>query len=244
MSTSGRFYGVGVGPGEPGLIPIAAAKALKTCDIIFIPRAKDKECSIARACLGDFEIPNDRWREVEFTMEADRSILKSHYAELGRTIASELRKGQTVAYLTLGDPSLYSTYGYTLSALLEVIPDLDYKTFPGINSFSAVAAATNWPLGEGRERVLILPCPDEMSELRKDIETHDIVVLMKIGRRLQDVYDLIKEMGIENYCAFGKRVGMNDQVVLAGLGNFNAEASKGYLSILLIRKNPREKRHL
>jgi precorrin-2/cobalt-factor-2 C20-methyltransferase len=241
---SGKFFGIGVGPGEPGLIPVAAWDILRKCHLVFVPRAKTMNHSVARRCLPTNEIPQDRFREIEFAMETDRSILSTHYAELAETIAGELRAGRDIAYLTLGDPSTYSTYTYTLRALQNRIPDLQYRTFPGVPSYCAVAAATGFALGEGQQRILILPCPAQMSELRSMIETHDIVVLMKVGQRLSAVLALLHEMGIANQCVFGSHVGMADATFCANVAEMDPENSRGYLSTLLIRGNALEKRHL
>jgi Precorrin-2 methylase len=118
------FFGIGVGPGEPGLIPVLAWDTLKKCHVIFVPRARTMNHSVARGCLPTDEIPQHRFREIEFAMETDRSVLSARYTEIAETIAVELRAGRDVAYLTLGDPSTYSTYTYTLSVLQDRITDL------------------------------------------------------------------------------------------------------------------------
>ena len=244
MIRSGMFFGIGVGPGEPGLIPVAAWNTLKKCHVIFVPRAKNMNHSVALRCLPIDEIPQDRFREIEFAMESDRSVLSAHYTEFAEIIAAELCAGKDVAYLTLGDPSTYSTYTYALAALQDRIPDLRYRTFPGVPSYCAVAAATGFALGEGKERILILPCPAQMSELRSMIETHDIVVLMKIGDRLPAVLALLHQLGIADKCVFGSHVGMSDAILYPNLAEMEAEKSRGYLSTLLIRKDMLKKRHL
>lgn len=237
------FYGIGVGPGEPGLLPVVAWRALQTCDVIFAPRSRASESSVTRECLRGFDLAEEKIREIAFTMSPDRSVLHAHYRELAQTIAAELLMGKSVAYLTLGDPLTYSTYGYTLAALRDVLPSLRHRTFPGITSYAAAAAATDWPLGEGRERVLILPCPDDMNALRSDIENHDIVVLMKISDRLLRVLTLLRELGIEQNCALASRIGMPDEKIFPNLAELDDDKSPGYLATMLIRKTPREKRH-
>ena len=238
------FFGIGVGPGEPGLIPVVAWNTLKNCHVIFVPRAKNMIHSVARRCLPLDEIPQNRFREIEFAMESDRSVLSAHYTEFAEIIAAELCAGKDVAYLTLGDPSTYSTYTYALAALQVRIPDLRYRTFPGVPSYCAVAAATGFALGEGKERILILPCPAQMSDLRSMIETHDVVVLMKIGHRLPAVLSLLHELGITDRCVFGSHVGMSDEILYPDLTEMEAERSRGYLSTLLIRKDVQKKRQL
>lgn len=231
------FFGIGVGPGEHGLIPVAAWNTLKNCDVIFAPRARAMNHSVARSCLPADEIPQERFREVEFAMESDRSVLSVRYAELAELIAAELSIGKDVAYLTLGDPLTYSTYIYTLAALRDRMPDLRHRTFPGVTSYCALAAAAGFALGEGKERILISPCPNEMAELRSMIEAHDIVVLMKIGDRLAAALGLLREMRIANHCAFGSHIGMTDEILYGNVADMDPNKSAGYLSTLLIRKS-------
>jgi precorrin-2/cobalt-factor-2 C20-methyltransferase len=243
MKMRGKFYGVGVGPGEPGLLPLIAWEALKQCDLIYVPRAQSLDYSAARRALPAGEISEDRFREVEFLMDSDRDVLRTHYAELARTLADELSAGRNVAYLTLGDSLTYSTYIYTLHALLALVPDLEYRTFPGVTSYCALAAETNWPLGESKESVLILPCPDDMTELQAAIESHDVVVLMKIGKRLPDVLRLLEKLGVAPLCAYGHRVGMPEAVVHANVSQLSDDQQNGYLATMLIRHQARVDRH-
>ncbi len=243
MSLLGTFWGIGVGPGPAGYIPLAAVEALQQADIIYAPRARSSETSLALQCLTGIHIAPERIREIEFNMDPDRSVLNEHYAQLAETIAIDLRAGLNVAYLTIGDSLTYSTYGYILAALREYLPDLPQRTFPGITSYAAAASAMSWPLGVGKERTLILPCPEDAAALRQDIENHDIVILMKIGPRLPWVLALLREMGIAEHCAFARLIGLADEMLADGVGDLCATEAMGYLATLLIRKTPRERRH-
>jgi precorrin-2/cobalt-factor-2 C20-methyltransferase len=177
-------------------------------------------------------------------MDPDRTAFRGHYAALAQEIATELRAGRNVAYLTLGDPLTYSTYGYTLGALLVCLPDLQHRTFPGVTSYAALAAATDWPLGKGKERVLLLPCTEQIEELRQAIAENDVVVLMKIGARLPLVLALLRELNILQHCAFGRRVGMQEETICRDARELgSAPAGSGYLATLLIRKTPASTRH-
>jgi precorrin-2/cobalt-factor-2 C20-methyltransferase len=243
MSKLGTFWGIGVGPGPAGYIPLAAIEALRMADIVFAPRATTSGSSVALRCLAGIAIAPERIREIEFNMDTDRSVLSEHYARLAETIAVELRTGRNAAYLTIGDTLTYSTYGYVLAALQELLPGLPQRTFPGITSYAAAAAAMSWPLGEAKERTLILPCPEDAASLRHDIETHDIVILIKIGKRLPWVLDLLRDMGIAGHCAFARRIGLENEMLSTDVSSISATEAMGYLSTLLIRKDPREKRH-
>jgi precorrin-2/cobalt-factor-2 C20-methyltransferase len=243
----GMFWGIGVGPGPAGYLPLAAMQALQQADLIYVPRAKSADTSVALQCLEGVAVAPERLREVEFNMDPDRNVLREHYAQLAQDIAAELQAGRSVAYLTIGDTLTYSTYGYILAALKDLLPVFPHRTFPGITSYASAAAALDWPLGVGKERTLILPCPDDPATLQHEIETHDIVVLMKVGARLPWVLALLKEMGIAEHCAFARRIGLDGEVLANDLRELEAgdrdHAVSGYLATMLIRKTALEKRH-
>lgn len=131
MIRSGKFFGIGVGPGEAGLIPVAAWNTLKKCEVIFVPRAKTMDHSVARGCLPTDEIPDHRFREIEFAMETDRGVLSEHYRKLAEIIGVELNAGCDVAYLTFrGSFDLFDLHLHTGSAAgsnsRSAIPDLSW----------------------------------------------------------------------------------------------------------------------
>lgn len=234
----GKFVGIGVGPGPAGMLPVAALKALQEADVILLPRGKDAPRSVAGQCLSGLDIPQERLVEVVYNMETEKSSLRSHYRRLAEQIAESLRAGENVAYLTIGDSLTYSTYSYTLQSLKELLPELEHQTFPGVTSFAAVASAVGFPLGQGKERTLILPCPENPATLRADIETHDIVVLMKIGHRLPMVLELLNDMKIAQFCAFASRIGLPGELICAKVSDLSASASHDYFTTMLIRKEP------
>ena len=244
------LWGIGVGPGPAGYLPLAALQALQQADLIYAPGARGAGLSVALQCLAGIDIGLERnpgrLREIEFNMDPDRSVLSEHYAQLAQEIAAELRAGRSVAYLTIGDSLTYSTYGYVLAALRDLLPQFPHQTFPGITSYAAAAAALDWSLGTGKERTLILPCPEDAAVLRQEIESHDIVVLMKVGARLPWVLELLQQMGIAQHCAFARRIGLDGEMLahdVSTLDTSGAAAPSGYLATMLIRKNALEKRH-
>jgi precorrin-2/cobalt-factor-2 C20-methyltransferase len=108
-------------------------------------------------------------------------------------------------------------------------------TFPGVTSYAAAAAALEFSLGEGKERTLILPCPNDMAALQRDIESHDVIVLIKIGRRFPEVLLLLNNMGIAANCALATRIGLPGEVLQRDVTGVEDERL-GYLSTLLIRR--------
>jgi precorrin-2/cobalt-factor-2 C20-methyltransferase len=234
----GTLYGVGTGPGPEGFLTVAGLAALRRAHVILAPRSRVSEDSVAQYCVRHLDLPEERFREVEFLMQAEPEQLERQYASLAREIAVELRAGRDVAYLTIGDSLTYSTYGYTLRAVQRELPDAPRVTFPGVTSYAAAAAALEFSLGEGKERTLILPCPDDMTALERDIESHDVVVLMKIGHRFPEVLDLLNAMGIAPNCALAARLGLPGEALHRGLTRVAGERL-GYLSTMLIRRGSR-----
>lgn len=239
---SGTLFGIGVGPGPEGYISLAAWDALQQANIIYIPRADKSEQSTARLCLRNLSLPEERVREIVFGMQGSEKNNEKQYLELANEISTILRRNQSVAYLTLGDPSTYSTYAYLLQAMHQIVPSFLHKTFPGITSFAAAAAALDWPLGLGKERILILPCPDDPDRLKEEIEDHDVVILMKIGKRLATVLRVLHQMGISEHCALASRLGLPNEVLINTINGRNdawADDKLGYLTTMLISKVPR-----
>ena len=102
MSGVGTLWGIGVGPGPAGYLPLAALEALRQADLVYAPRARGAANSVALQCLAGtgFEPDAGKLREIEFNMDPDRAVLSEHYAQLADMIAAELRSGRNVAYLT------------------------------------------------------------------------------------------------------------------------------------------------
>lgn len=238
---TGHFYGIGVGV-TPGSLSVAAWKTLQHADLIYAPRSRVSGASVALAMLDGLDLDMTKVREIEFNMDGDGPRLKSFYSALAFEIAAELQRGKRVAYLTIGDSMTYSTYGYLLAVLREVAPSAARTTFPGVTSYAAAASLTEFNLGEEKEHTLILPCPDDMGALRREIEAHEVVALLKIGHRFPDVLALLRDMGLSEHCVLASRLGLPEQRLIDGLNDFPSNFERpGYLSVLLIRKT-RERR--
>jgi len=237
MNQAGTFYGIGVGPGEKGLLPVLAWEQLQRCGVIFVPKATSQDASTAKHCLPENTIPETRFVEVEFDMSRDHDALQARYTAMAATITTHLKTGVDVAYLTLGDTMTYSTFNYTLNAVRSVFPEVRWHVFPGISSYAALAAATGFSLGEGKERIQILPCPEDPTSLQQIIEHNDIVVLMKVGRRLSMALSVIQDLNLVEHSAFGSRIGMADGFCIRNLSPLLNDPPSGYLSTMLVR-NP------
>lgn len=231
-------YAVGVGPGDPELLTRKAERILRSADVICAPTGQAEADSYALSIVEEFL---DRSRQEVliqiFPMKKDQEGLDPFWEEAADQVATRIARGKDVAFITIGDPFLYSTYLYIHRILLAKYPQIRIEVVPGVSSILASSAASGWPLGLGSERIAILPAVYEDEELRRTLEEFDTVVLMKVSRVFDRVYAVLKELGREKGGVFLRRVGSADEEV-----HFDLEALLGkkldYLSMLIVRKQP------
>jgi precorrin-2/cobalt-factor-2 C20-methyltransferase len=232
---TGALYGIGVGPGDPELITLKATKILTQCRHVFAPASDRAGGSLALSIVKEYLRPDAEIVLIEFPVTADRSTLTARWAKAAGQIAAVLRTGADACYLTLGDPLLYSTYVYLLRELRKQLPELKVVTVPGVTAYSAAAALSQFPVGEGKGGVTIVPTADDLQALEQALEAGETVILMKIGKRLKRVVDLLDRMGRLNQAVLVSRAGLPEQRVEPDLRRLiTADPGAGDLSVILI----------
>lgn len=151
----GRLYGVGVGPGDPELLTLKAARLLRECDAVAIPRKRAQCAALRIAAAAVPQLAAKPLLEVELPMTRDRDLLERARAAGAALLGAQLDAGKTVVFLTLGDPSVYSTYSYLHTRLRAL--GYDARMVAGVPSFCAAAAALDLPLCQDREELHLLP---------------------------------------------------------------------------------------
>lgn len=234
----GILYGIGVGPGDPELITIKGANLISHCRHIFVPKARTAADSVALTIAGRYISSDAYLHELVFPMTADTNELSTRWNDSAAQVAETLETGADSCFLTLGDPLLYSTYIYLLHALRERLPDVDVVTVPGITAFSAAAALTGFAVGIAKDPVTIVPTADDLISVHQAIEKRGTIVLMKIGKRLSDILEILEETGLIEHSVFVSRAGMPDQRIEMNMRALrNTEQDMGYLSIILVHAN-------
>jgi precorrin-2/cobalt-factor-2 C20-methyltransferase len=232
---TGTLYGIGIGPGDPELITLKGARLISACRNLFVPKARTGAESVALAIARPLVSPEARIEELLFPMTADREELAHRWDNTAARITQVLMAGKDACFLTLGDPLLYSTYIYLLRALRRIIFDLNVVTVPGITAFGAAAALTNFPVGEGRDSVTIVPAADDLTAVRRALAAGGTVVLMKIGKRLPEILDLLDGEGFLESSVFVSHATMAGQRIETDLRRLKEEGPEaGYLSIILV----------
>ena len=224
-----KFYGVGVGPGDPKLITLRAVEILQAIQVVAIPKSKMERESVAWEIAQSHCPSGVSILELEMPMTADESILQAAWQSAAEKIEAELSQGHSVAFLTLGDPSLYSTYSYLLTILRERLEPDQIETIPGITAMAAAAARVNWPLATGDEPLIVLPGIEGLEEY----ERYPNLVLMKVSRNLPEVLNHVQRT--RSQAVLATRVGQAGEEIRL-LDPEEVLEKVDYLSLVLCRK--------
>ncbi len=179
-------------------------------------------------------------------MTADEGVQSSRWQDNARAVTKVLASGEDACFITLGDILFYSTFIYLLREVREILPAVMVISIPGVTAFSAAASVLSFPLGKGREPVTVIPVSAEDLEAVRDALTREsTVVLMKIGRRLPDILDIIEDAGLIADSVFISRAGLEGEHVetdLKKLRGLNPEA--GHLAIILVHAGKERKKYI
>lgn len=230
------IYAVGVGPGDPELLTRKAERIIRHCPVICAPTGAADAASYA---LSIVEHLLDRSSQEVITrvfpMMKKGPELEAAWEEVASEVIERIDNGQDVAFITIGDPCLYSTFLYIYRIIRRKRADIPVEIIPGISSINAAAAAAGIPLGIAGERIAILPATYENEELKKTLSEFDTIVLMKVSRVFERVYRLLVEMGLDKSSVFVRRVGSPQQEVSFDLSTLVGR-ELDYLSMLIVRK--------
>lgn len=226
----GKLFAVGVGPGDSELLTLKAVKLLNNIPVICSPRsAPDKE-SIALSIVSSIIEKRKDFEQITllepvFPMTEDSLILEKHWDEASELIAKFLDKGLDVAFITLGDPSIYSTFSYVQKRLensyfIEIIP--------GIPSFAACASSIKKPLVEKNDVLTVIPKINE--NLETLMETGDTIILMKTSRNKKELENKINNQKREKEIFSVENCTRENEKIINGFSQ-----NKPYLSTTIIK---------
>ena len=150
---------IGCGPGDPDLLTVKAVNALKNADIIACPISKEGKSSIAFSVVSSIldKSKNQEIINLVFPMTKDKDVLETTWERNSKILADKVLSGKKVVYLTVGDPYLYSTWIYLHKKLETKYPEIKITVIPGIVSMFTFASKVGISLGEGAEKISIVP---------------------------------------------------------------------------------------
>jgi len=226
----GTLYGLGVGPGDPELVTLKAARILASVPVVaYLQTANGAGMArrIAASLIPDGvkEIP------IVMPMASDRAPARAAYDEAARAIAARLDKGEDVALLCEGDPLFYGSFMYIHQRLHG---DHRIETIPGVSSLNAAAAALGRPIAARNDIFSVIPAPVDAARLRTAIAAADAVAIIKVGRHFDAVRAVLGEMELVDRAVLVTAASCENQTVvpLASL----PDGPRPYFSMILLYK--------
>ncbi|WP_231857199.1 precorrin-2 C(20)-methyltransferase [Synechococcus sp. MIT S9509] len=241
--SSDQLVLVGVGPGDPELLTVAAVRVLKAADVVAYPIAHEGAEGMALAIASRWIRSDQRLLPLSFPMVTESQPRIAAWRQAADVLAAEVRSGNRVVLLCEGDVSLFATGSYVQLALRRHHPDVPFALIPGIPSVCAAAAAAvegslDLPLAFQQEGLLIRPCPETNVELiallQSARKTSTVLGLIKLGQRWSWVRPALEQEKLLDRALFAQRVGWPDQWVAPAQAV--PDDVKPYFSLLLIRQ--------
>lgn len=234
MNNTGKLFGVGVGPGDPELLTMKAVRVIKSADVIFTAASTKNTYSLAVEIASPYISPDVPVNILSFPMTKDMNTAETAWTENARMIAETLRQGRNAVFLTLGDPTTYSTFGYILKKMKCIMPDADIETIPGITSFHAASARLNRILVEGEESLLITSGAFGGDRIRNvaDIEN---VAIVKAYKNIRDVNQALKDTGLYKRSVAVSKCGRDNEEIINDIGELENRAPD-YWTLILASK--------
>lgn len=228
-----KVIGIGVGPGDPELITVKAINSIKKCEVIVVPVSKGGKNSVAYEIAKEYIHEGCVVLEQLFPMTHDKKELEVNWDDNAKEISEHVKEGRNVGFLTLGDPSFYSTYMYLVPRLQAY--DIEIETVPGVTSFSAVAASENLKIGEWEEPVGIVPLKEDGKTLIDALDTFNNIVVMKPSHNMDFIYETLKDRNLDKNFVLISKCSTKDHTVIKDIEKLK-EGRIPYLSTMIIKK--------
>jgi len=231
----GTLYGIGVGPGDPELLTLKAVRALGEVDVIFAAASTKNDYSTAYSIAKPHLKADVQVIHLGFPMTKDERELKAAWGKNAQEVATVLDSGKNAAFITLGDPLTYSTYGYLQRTLLATNPDTRLQAIPGITSFHAAAAKVGLVLAESKESLLITSGVADAAKLEAQLDVADNAVILKTYKNFDEIRSTLERLRLDDKTVLVSQLGMNGESILMDIKD--APKRPHYFSLALIKKN-------
>jgi len=239
---AGTFYVVGVGPGDPQLLTLKAAKILEQCPNWFVPSAFENGGSMALKIVeGAVDSTGKNILSHKFPMkqvhrgqEVDPEV-KAAWGKAAETIISYLKDGQDVVFPTLGDPAIYSTGFYVCETLQEYGSPFQVEIVPGVSAIGASSAVSSLPLCLGDERLVVIPATFENHQIKDILDLCDVAVFMKVYKVMPRLVNLLTELDLLENAVLVERCSLEDQRVWKDVREA-VDCDLHYFSTMVVRK--------
>lgn len=232
----GTLYGVGVGPGDPELLTVKAYRVLKEAPVIAYPRKRSGSRSYALEVAERYVNPAEKnMLGLVFPMTRDETLLRKKWQETVDAVWEWLRRGQSVAFVTEGDPMLYSTFIHLSRLMQAQHPDVRVRSIPGISSVNAAASRFGVPLADADEVVAIVPARADREAMRHALIHHDCVVFIKVAKVLDMMLDLLAELGLTANAVVATKLTSEEEQIWRNVEDLRGN-DLNYLTLMVVKK--------
>ncbi len=233
----GRLVGVGVGPGSADLLTVRAVRALRRADVVLAPSTDLTAVGRAEAIVRE-AAPDVVVERMSFAMTPDPAARQAALDVAAARTVELLEAGDEVAFITLGDPNLYSTFSSVVDGVRDRRPHTTVLTVPGVMAFQDLAARSGIVLADDQQTFVVLPANEEdvceaggrVAALLADPTC--TLVLYKGGRRIEAIGQRLEEAGRAEGATFGELLGMPGERVAPVATVADRPAS--YLSAVIV----------
>lgn len=234
MENVGKLFGVGVGPGDPELITVKAVRIIKEADIIFTAASTKNKYSLAVEIASPYISTSAPIEKLSFPMTKNVKEIETAWVQNAKQIANSLKQGKKAVFLTLGDPTTYSTFGYILKKMSCIMPEADIETIPGITSFHAASARLNRILVEGEESLLVTSGAFGGDRIR-NVDGVENVAIVKAYKNIKDINKALKEAGLDKKCVAVSKCGRENEQIIENIEALEKRAPD-YWTLILASK--------
>lgn len=238
----GTFYVVGVGPGDPQLMTLKAARVLEKCNTWFVPSAFENGGSMAlKIVSGAVEVAGKNILNHRFPMKqvqrgkAPDAEVQAAWRNAASTIIEILNKGEDVVFPTLGDPAIYSTGFYVCETLQDYGAPFKLEIVPGVSAIGATSAISEMPLCLGDERLVVIPATFEDEKIKEILELSDAIVFMKVFKVMDRLVKLLDELGLVDKAVLVEKCSLEDQKIWTNIREAVGQDIH-YFSTMVVRK--------
>lgn len=230
-TAEGTLWGVSVGPGDPELMTLKAARIIQSCPIVLAPRTNGKDSFALAIAEGAYDLAGKEIWRIDFPMSANRNAAHSAYAAAAERIVAALKQGHDVAMLNLGDVGVYSTFSHT--ARLVAQAGCKVERIPGVPSFCAVAARLGQSLTTAPDDTITI-VSGRAADLPAALDAGGPVVVMKAGRVLPELKQALAARDRLDCADAVTACGCPNERVYRGLDEI-PEDNAGYFTTAVIR---------
>ena len=226
-----KFYGIGVGVGDPSMLTYKAVNVLKKLDVVILPEAKTGEGGTAYGIAKEFLKEEIEKVFLEFPMVKDMEVRIASRKRNARVIEELLAEGKNVGFLTIGDPMIYSTFSYILEHLDS---NIQMESICGIPTFVDMASLLGIPLTLGEESLKIISLNPEL-DLLQEIGSADNIVFMKLSKNFDRLKEALEATGNIDNAVIVSNCGKENQKIYTDIANMKSEEVE-YFSTMILKK--------